>query len=252
MKTRLALLLAVAALVVSVVGAIGAPAVKNVLILAKPEQVELFKSACKADAGIKITTAITAHPPVEDENLTEKGLAGFDAVILGELVSGEGTNGAKMLTREQMIAVKRRIEAGAGFLMVGGWCSYQGGMEEWSGQWSGTPIADLLPVWISAEWDTNDEPGNVVLDQPEHPTVKGLDWGKPPVFNGHNKVGLKAGAAVVAHLKEDGRPLLVAGTWGKGRVVAYTSSPAGGWDKDTKAWPDYKKLFYQMVLFVIQ
>jgi uncharacterized membrane protein len=251
MKVRLLLVVMVLALVASSFAYVGA-ATKNVLVLAKSDQYDFLKKVCKADAGIKFTLAITAYPPAEEPNLTDEGLKGFDAVILGELVSGEGTNGAKMLTADQMNAIKKRVEAGGNFFMFGGWCSFQGGSGGgWAGQWGGTPIAEIAPVNIGPDWDNNDNPGTIVLDLPNDPIVAGLDWAKAPQVGGHNKLSAKTGATVIAHVKEDNLPLIVTGKFGQGKTLAYAST-FGGWDKEISKWADYEKFWYQMIKFVAQ
>lgn len=249
MKIRWVLLLAVLLPVLSC-GATGADAEKKALVLAKGEQCVFFMSLCKSKAPwLKFTQAML--PDENEPNLTEDGLAGFDLIILGELAPGEGRTGSSLVTAAQQEAIRKRVEDGANFFMFGGWSSFQGGNDSWCGRWHGTPIAEIVPVVISPTWDNCDDPMKIVLDIPDHPIVAGLKWATVPPLGGHNKVDLKEGATLVAHTKEDGRPLIVTGEYGRGKTLVYTST-YGGWDKDIYMWSGYKQFWFQMLTYIAQ
>src|ERR1051326_2369956 len=48
---------------------------------------------------------------------------------------------SSMLSDAEQLQIIRRVEAGAGLVMIGGWQSFCGK----AGQWAGTPIGDMLP-----------------------------------------------------------------------------------------------------------
>lgn len=136
----------------------------------------------------------------------------------------------------------RLVESGAGLLMIGGWESYHG----CGGDWNGTAVATALPV------DISDADDRVNCDQPalvrclrEHPAAAHLPWDvRPPCIGGFNRFRPKAEAQVVLetqrfHATRDGEnvrfelagrdPLLVVGTWGRGRVAALATDVAPHW-----------------------
>lgn len=248
MRARLALLLVIV-LIVTAFAARGADA-KKVLAICKGDQYIYFtKLAKKYDPSIVLTQA--AVPSETEPNLTDEGLAKFGAIILGEIAPTAGNTGSSCVTAAQQAAIKKRVEAGANFFMFGGWSSFQGGSDSWCGEWFGTPIADLLPVTMMETWDNCDNPGKIVVDMPDHPTVAGLNWASCPPIGGHNKVTLKPGAVLIAHIKEDNYPLIVEGKYGNSKILIYTST-YGGWDKEIMNWSGYKPLWFQFIKYVAQ
>jgi uncharacterized membrane protein len=79
----------------------------------------------------------------------------------------------------------------------------------------------------------------------DHPITEGLD-GNWPYLLGFNEVKAKESADVLAVVGE--YPLLVAGSFGKGRAVAWTSDVGPHWcPKDFVDWPGYGKLWERIV-----
>ena len=88
----------------------------------------------------------------------------------------------------------------------------------------------------------------------DHAIVKGIT-GPWPLVLGVNEVKPKAGAEVIATLPADqgGHPLLVAGTFGKGRAVAWTSDIGPHWlSAEFCAWEGYRHLWLQMLTWMTQ
>ena len=80
---------------------------------------------------------------------------------------------------------------------------------------------------------------------PDHPIVAGLgsDW--PPLL-GYNQIIAKPGSATVASVGPD--PLIVAGSHGKGRSVAFASDCGPHWAPPGFVdWPGYGPLWAQIV-----
>ena len=78
----------------------------------------------------------------------------------------------------------------------------------------------------------------------QHPVVAGLgtDW---PQLLGYNRVMAKSEAMVIARIGAD--PLIVAGTFGKGRAIAFTSDCGPHWAPPPFVdWPGYDRLWAQM------
>jgi uncharacterized membrane protein len=134
------------------------------------------------------------------------------------------------------------VEAGTGLMMLGGWESYHG----CGGDWDQTAVAAALPVEISPVDD------RVNCDQPalvrcllDHPAVRDLPWdARPPCIGGFNRIRPKAEAQLVLETQRfravrDGEhvrfelagsdPLLVVGSYGRGRVAALATDVAPHW-----------------------
>lgn len=135
-----------------------------------------------------------------------------------------------------------RIDAGLNLLMIGGWESFQGA----DGQWSGTPLADVLPVQISPLDDRYNVDGpTFVACQVDHPITQELPWkSRPPLIGGFNQVVPKLQSTVLltaevhsatrdAHgyqlTHRSSHPLLVVHERGPARIVCLTTDLAPHW-----------------------
>jgi uncharacterized membrane protein len=146
------------------------------------------------------------------------------------------------------------VEAGGGFLMVGGYYSFQG--INGAARWHKTPVEDALPVECLAVDDRIEVPEGfrAELVQPAHPILEGLagDW---PLLLGCNEVRVKerAGIDLLARLpsEEGGHPLLVTGSYGAGRTLAWTSDIGPHWlPEGFSAWEGYARLWRQALAWV--
>jgi uncharacterized membrane protein len=145
-------------------------------------------------------------------------------------------------------AVRDYVAGGGGFVMIGGYLTFQG--IEAKGQYAGTAIEEILPVDIS-RWDDRVEcPQGItpLVVEGAHPIVDGLgpEW---PHLLGFNRVTPKGDATLVAKVGDD--PLIVAGHYGKGRSVAFTSDCAPHWAPTAFVeWQGYAKLWRQLAAWV--
>src|SRR4029077_17466247 len=113
-------------------------------------------------------------------------------------------------------AIRDYVAAGGGFVMIGGYLTFQG--IDAKGKYAGSAVEEALPVALSYYDDRVECPEGVapaVVDA-NRPIVGDLseEW---PRLLGYNRVAVKAGAALVASVGND--PLIVAGAFGKGRGV---------------------------------
>jgi uncharacterized membrane protein len=87
-----------------------------------------------------------------------------------------------------------------------------------------------------------------VVHLPDHPIVAGLGVGWP-VLLGYNRVRPRDGADLVVGVGED--PLIVAGTHGQGRAVAFTSDCGPHWcPPPFMEWEGYAVMWSQVVGWV--
>ncbi len=148
---------------------------------------------------------------------------------------------AHQLDDTLLAAVGRAVRDGSALLMIGGWESFHG----MNGEYSGTPIEDVLPVHLERSDDRrNLSQGCVVL--PTIPSVfaRSLDWAHPPIVGGFNAIRPRAGSRTLLHgralvvrgaehpvpgLEATSEPLLVSSPIGKGFAVALAFDLAPHW-----------------------
>ena len=145
----------------------------------------------------------------------------------------------------RLALIKEYVSQGGGLVMAGGYLSFQGIYG--TARYHRTPIEEVLPVSMLAIDDRIERPEGVnpkVVKQ-DHPITEGLD-GTWPYLLGFNEVKATERADVLAVVGE--YPLLVAGSFGKGRAVAWTSDVGPHWcPKDFIDWSGYGKLWERIV-----
>src|SRR5262249_53787680 len=141
-----------------------------------------------------------------------------------------------------------------------------------SGDWKGTPIADLLPVEIPG-------PDQVQAPTEMYPTAEGQQhyllqlaatdpasmeaWkrlNQQCKLGGYNKLGReKPGARVLARTEPNARvdPLMVAQSFGKGRTLAFAGDTTWYWGKlgfpdTTEGWELHDRFWKQVILWLAQ
>jgi uncharacterized membrane protein len=144
--------------------------------------------------------------------------------------------------------IREFVQSGGGLVMIGGYYSFQG--INGGARYRGTPVEEVLPVSILPYDDRVEVPEGCraeVIDA-SHPITKGLgrDW--PPLL-GFNEVVLKETAGVELLVRDQGgHPLLVAGAYGRGRTVAWTSDIGPHWVPSAFAeWPGFTRLWRQIL-----
>jgi len=190
-----------------------------------------------------------AHVAAREFPFTAKDLATYDVVFLSDigtntlLLHPETFSKSKPLPN-RLAAIADYVHAGGGLIMVGGYMTFQGINAK--ARYAGTPVETVLPVAISTIDDRCEEPQGVSpkVTDADHPIVAGLgaEW---PDLLGYNRVTPKAGSALVATVGTD--PLIVAGSAGKGRGVAFTSDCGPHWAPPPFVeWSGYARLWTQM------
>jgi uncharacterized membrane protein len=182
---------------------------------------------------------------------TEEGFGKFDVFVLGDVA-------ADQLTGEQMELLRRRVENGAGLLTLGGYHAYG------AGGYAGTPLAEVLPVFMKDGDGQREEPARLTLT-PEgrvHPVLSGLEaWfegDEGPTLRGFTRVGGgKPGARVL--LRGDGEDertgvVLATQRYGEGRVATFTGDTTWVWYRSpTWGGPDgfYGRFWGQILRWLL-
>ncbi len=189
-----------------------------------------------------------SHIAAREFPSTAVALQAYDCVILSDIGANTLLLHPDTFVRgrvfpNRLAAVRDYVAQGGGLIMCGGYLTFQG--IDAKGQYAGSPVEEALPVILSRHDDRIECPQSVKpLVEAAHPVVAGLgtDW---PYLLGYNRVTPKPGATVVAHVGDD--PLIVAGSYGKGRSIAFTSDCGPHWAPQPFVdWPGYGRLWAQM------
>lgn len=180
-------------------------------------------------------------------------LAAYSAVVLSDigalslLLTPESRSGRRSVNRLNLL--REWVEQGGGLMMAGGYCSYQG--VDGHALYSGTDVEECLPIQCMTGPDAVESPEGLSPDalQDNHPIIAGL----PPTFPfvlGVNRVTPRRQDDVVLSCKRrnGSLPLLVAGHYGHGRSLAWTTDIGPHWlSQDFMAWAGYDRLMANMI-----
>lgn len=213
---------------------------------------ELLKALKASEFDV---TFMPAHEAQRDFPQTIEALDAYDAIILSDigantLLLHPDTWIHSKRTPNRLKLLKDYVENGGALLMFGGYYSFQG--INGGARFHKTPIEEILPVTCLSADDRVEVPEGfnpVVTATEKHPILAGLgtEW---PYLLGFNEVVAKPGAEVLATVSSEygALPLLVTGTYGKGRTLAWTSDVGPHWlPPEFIAWDGYKTLFEQML-----
>ncbi|PSR22618.1 MAG: cytoplasmic protein [Sulfobacillus acidophilus] len=195
-------------------------------------------------------TYLPNHRAAREFPLSITDLSAYDAVILSDigantLLLHPDTWERGELKPNRLRLLAEYVSGGGGLIMAGGYLSFQGFQA--AAGYAGTPLEAVLPVTLSRYDDRIEEPEglSITLLDPNHPILQGLP-GPWPYLLGVNQVTPKANATVLAKAGES--PLLVVGTCGHGRSVAWTSDVGPHWCPDVFCqWSGYAPLWQQIV-----
>lgn len=178
-----------------------------------------------------------AHEVVHPGGRLPRDLSHFRAAVVSDFPFSA--------LREAESTLVRAVTAGElGLLMVGGWRSFG------RGGWAGSELGELLPARIFAGDDRVNCPWGVVLDPTQHPLVRALDWSRPVVVTGFNRLQPKSEATVAlygrqlegtpgaVHLSEARAPLLIVREVELlgGRTAALATDLAPHWSGGLTDW----------------
>ena len=172
---------------------------------------------------------LPSHVAATDFPSTVEGLSEVDVVLLSDIGSNTLLLPSSTFVKGQ-VGVNRLdvlvdwVRAGGGFAMVGGYLSFQG--IEAKANYKNTSIADILPVTMLDGDDRVETPQGVVPEvSGPHTVVDGLSFEAPLL--GYQRLIPREDAQTLLTVGAD--PLLVLGTEGAGRTLAYASDIGPHW-----------------------
>ena len=183
---------------------------------------------------------------------TLEELKQYDVVVFSDvssdtvLVSERTLNGKRSPNRLELI--EQYVAEGGSFLMWGGYFSFTGLRGQ--GFYKRTPIERILPVELMEYDDRVEVPEGFLPDVllPEHPILRGMPEKWEGFFLSYNRFFPKPNAQVLAMIPKYNDPFLVAGTYGKGRVLASAVDCAPhGVSPEFLNWPCKDTLYANML-----
>ncbi|WP_116134165.1 glutamine amidotransferase [Tropicimonas sp. IMCC34043] len=201
---------------------------------------------------------MTAHEAAEGFPFEMEGLKKYDVILLSDIGANTFLLPPAVWQRSETVPnrlrlLKQWVEDGGNLMMIGGYFSFQG--IDGRARWRKTPVEDVLPVTCHPWDDRVEVPEGAMAEVliADHPTMAGLDGAWPPIL-GVNEVEPREGAEIVARLPVDqgGHPLLVLGTFGKGRTAAWTSDIGPHWlSPSFCTWDGYARLWKNLLGWLV-
>ena len=148
--------------------------------------------------------------------------------------------------------VKKYVENGGSFLMIGGYLSFQG--INGTARYHNTAIEDILPVNILKYDDRIEIPQgfSIKVDNDNHELLTNLK-GRWPALLGLNELIAKKESNVILSIPDSlgKHPLLVEGKYGLGKTLVWASDIGPHWiSKDFMEWEGYKQLWENIFMWL--
>ena len=182
--------------------------------------------------------------PTDFKNINE-----YDVIILSDigantLLLHPDTFEKSQPTTNRLKLIKDYVANGGGFLMIGGYLSFQG--IEAKARYKNTPIEEILPVSLYNYDDREEKPEGINPEiVTEHAIVKNLNK-KWPMFLGYNKLKEKENGKILVKYQDD--PILTIGNYEKGKTAAFASDCAPHWGSpEFMNWDGYDVFWAQLV-----
>ena len=143
--------------------------------------------------------------------------------------------------------IREYVKNGGGFLMVGGYISFQG--IEAKSNFKGTPIEEILPVIMEKNDDRVEVPEGFNPKQTKEHSILDEVESSWPMLLGYNKFKAKDNAEVLVKHEDD--PIVVIGDYHKGRTAAFASDCAPHWGSpEFVEWKDYDEFWSKLVKWI--
>ncbi len=200
-----------------------------------------------------------AHVAQSEFPYRSEDLKQYDVLCLSDIGANTFLLPAEVFTQMKRLPNRLRViqsyvEAGGGFLMCGGYYSFQGFQA--GAFYHQSPIEELLPLEMLPYDDRWEAPEGAeplfTKNGKTHPILQGIDSNIPYVL-GFNKVKPQKGADILLEFSTAYKnyPLLLTGSYGKGRTAAFTSDIAPHWlSPEFCAWAGYKTLWENLFCYL--
>lgn len=179
-------------------------------------------------------------------------LDAYDVVVLSDIGANTLLLPPRVFARgeavpDRLAVLADWVRAGGALLMVGGYLSFQG--IEAKANYRATALADVLPVHLEVGDDREETPQGV---QPRvvarHPAVARVPAELPAIL-GYQRFRMRPATETL--IAVDGRPLLVVGAAGAGRVAAFASDMGPHWlPPRFLAWDGFDPLWQDMIAWL--
>ncbi|MEO8756447.1 MAG: glutamine amidotransferase [Devosia sp.] len=172
-----------------------------------------------------------SHVAARDFPSTAEALGAYTCVMLSDIGANTLLLHPNTFTKSQVLpnrlhVIRDYVASGGGLVMIGGYLTFQG--IEAKGQYAGTAVEEALPVSLMRADDRVESPQGVqpAVSDASHSILRDVSGAWPSLL-GYNRITPKVGGSVVATVGVD--PLIVAGSFGRGRGVAFTSDCGPHW-----------------------
>lgn len=204
-----------------------------------------IESALAGISGSNVKNSFYSYAAYKYRGEFEDFPATYDEIFKYDVIIFEAGN-AEALGGYGREMLADFVSLGGGLLFLGGYRSFgKGGYPEHL-------IRDILPVETTGNWDLVETNGVVQVKTPEFAGIGRIDWNQDMKIFWYQKVRVKPDTKVLLSL--DGDPLLVATTYKKGRVLAFTGTTlVSDWEREKQGFwhsDSWKKLVCAMILYL--
>ncbi|MFN2169018.1 MAG: glutamine amidotransferase [Anaerolineae bacterium] len=180
----------------------------------------------------------------------ERILDAFDVIIFSDVEAknfqlapsffDRNKFGTQVLTYPDRVRLTvEAVQTGKPMMFLGGWLSFTGEMGK--GGWNRTRLREILPVRCLDYEDLveSTEGYTAQVTAAGEKAFEGVDFTSFPPILGYNRTLPRVGCQVLLAVGETGDPLVAAGAFDRGRVLAYLSDPAPHWGCNFVYWEGY-------------
>jgi uncharacterized membrane protein len=210
-------------------------------------------SALSQEPSIRLFEAVRLTddpPPPSEADLFHFEKQHYDVIILGDITARRLSAGNPQILN----TIKQQVgDNGAGLMMIGGYESFG------NSDWQNTDIAKMLPVFLDAAQQikepvhmvpTPDGLRHYVLRLAEKEADNTAVWNQLPKLDGMTKLGAPKPGAFLLAQSSTGEPILVAHTYGTGRVLAFAGDTTWRWCRTPELRKAHDRFWRQIVLWL--
>jgi uncharacterized membrane protein len=214
-------------------------------------------SALDQDIRIRRTTVYLAGerpqgPDVAEHFDIEKQQ--YDVIIIGDVTAAQ----VQAIRPQALEDIRKQVERGAGFLMLGGYTTFD------NGDWKGTPIEPLIPVEL-----TGTHPGQIDETVKVRPTDAGVNkfaylmrldggkdlkapWEELKELEGVARLGrpTKLATVLATDAKRTDVAVLVTADYGNGRTLAFAGDTTHRWVRSPETARMHDRFWRQLVIWL--